>query len=405
MTGLGPRLLGDPMPPGLERGLANTITMPLTVALDATPLQGPQTGIGEFCSRILEVLGTRPDLHVGAFAVSRRGRDGIRALLPPGVSALGPPGPGLPARLLHTAWARWAFPPAELYTGKVDLVHGTNFVVPPSRKAAMVVTVHDLSPLHFPQFCRPAARAYPELVKKAVSRGAWVHADSEFVAGEVVEALGVPAERVRAVHLGVTPPLPEPGTDGWRKLLPDWVSSYVLALGRVEPRKDLPTLVRAFGRVAGHHAGLALVIAGPDGWGSEQLGAAVVASAVGDRVLRLGWVDQQARDVLIEGATVFAYPSRYEGFGLPPLQAMASGTPVVASATGALKEVLGEAAWLVPVGDDGGLANALENLLEDPSARQELARKGRERAARYTWEACATGLARLYHDSAEARTN
>ncbi len=180
--------------------------MPLNVALDATPLQGPQTGIGEFCSRILEVFGTTPDLRWAPFRSAAGAGTGSTPLLPPGVKALGPPGPGLPARLLHASWAHWAFPPAELYTGKVDLVHGTNFVVPPSRKAAMVVTVHDLSPLHFPQFCRPAARAYPDLVKKAVARGAWVHADSEFVAGEVVEALGVPAERVRAVHLGVTPP-------------------------------------------------------------------------------------------------------------------------------------------------------------------------------------------------------
>jgi glycosyltransferase involved in cell wall biosynthesis len=376
--------------------------MPLNVALDATPLQGPQTGIGEFCSRVLELLGARTDLRVGAFSVSRRGRAGISSLLPPGVATLGPPGPGLPARALHEAWARWPFPPAEFLTGQVDVVHGTNFVVPPSRKAAMVVTVHDLSPLHFPEFCRPAARAYPDLVRKAVSRGAWVHADSEFVAGEVVEALGVPAERVRAVHLGVTRPLLPPGPEDWRKLLPDWVSSYILALGRVEPRKDLPGLVRAFGRFAGDHPGLALVIAGPDGWGSAQLEEAVSASPVGDRVLRLGWVDDQARDVLIEGATVFAYPSRYEGFGLPPLQAMASGTPVVATATGALKEVLGDAAWLVTAGDEGALANALDNLLQDPAARQELARKGGERAKRYTWAACVDGLVKLYHEANEA---
>ena len=377
--------------------------MALNVALDATPLQGPHTGIGEFCLRVLEVLGTEPDLCVGAFSVSRQGRKGITSLLPPGVKALGPPGPGVPARLVHAAWARWALPPAELYTGKVDVVHGTNFVVPPTHKAAMVVTVHDLSPLHFPEFCRPAARAYPDLVKKAVSRGAWVHADSEFVAGEVVEALGVPAERVRAVHLGVTAPIPLPGANGWRKLLPGWVSSYVLALGRVEPRKDLPSLVRAFGHFAGPRPGLALVIAGPDGWGSEQLSAAVAASPVSERVLRMGWVDDRTRDALIEGATIFAYPSRYEGFGLPPLQAMASGTPVVASATGALKEVLGDAASLVTVGDEGALADALESLLDHADARRELSRRGRDRAARYTWEACASGLTALYRQSAEAR--
>jgi glycosyltransferase involved in cell wall biosynthesis len=384
---------------------------PLNIALDATPLQGPQTGIGEFCSRILEELGTRPDLKVGAFSVSRSGRDGITALLPPGVKALGAPGPGLPARLLHASWAHWAFPPAELYTGKVDLVHGTNFVVPPSHKAAMVVTVHDLSPLHFPQFCRPAARAYPELVKKAIDRGAWVHTDSEFVAGEVVEALGAPPERVRAVYLGVSPPLaqagggPGPGPDAWRSLLPPWVTSYILALGRVEPRKDLPTLVRAFDRCAGSHPGLALVIAGPDGWGSDQLRTAVGAAKAGDRVLRLGWVDEPARDALVEGATVFAYPSRYEGFGLPPLQAMASGAPVVATGSGALKEVLGDAAWLVPAGDEDALANALECLLDDETAREQLSGKGRERSALYTWPACAAGLVSLYRDSAAARVN
>ncbi len=320
-----------------------------------------------------------------------------------GCEGTGATGPGVPARLVHAAWARWALPPAELYTGKVDVVHGTNFVVPPTHKAAMVVTVHDLSPLHFPEFCRPAARAYPDLVKKAVSRGAWVHADSEFVAGEVVEALGVPAERVRAVHLGVTAPIPLPGAKGWRQLLPGWVSSYVLALGRVEPRKDLPSLVRAFGHFAGPRPGLALVIAGPDGWGSEQLSAAVAASPVSERVLRMGWVDDRTRDALIEGATIFAYPSRYEGFGLPPLQAMASGTPVVASATGALKEVLGDAASLVTVGDEGALADALESLLDHADARRELSRRGRDRAARYTWEACASGLTALYRQSAEAR--
>jgi len=379
--------------------------MPLNVALDATPLQGPRTGIGEFCERILEAFGARADLHVGAFSISRGGRAALRPLLPAGVRALGPPGPGLPARLLHASWQRWAFPPAELYTGRVDVVHGTNFVVPPARKAAMVVTVHDLSPLHFPQFCQPAAREYPGLVKKAVDRGAWVHTDSEFVAGEVVEALGVPAARVKAVHLGVTPPRPAAGEENSRRRpLPAWVGPYVLALGRVEPRKDLPTLVGAFDRFASGHPGLALVIAGPDGWGSDQLEAAIAASAPStrERVLRLGWVDDPVRDALIEGATVFAYPSRYEGFGLAPLQAMAGGAPVVASASGALKEVLGDAAWLVGAGDEGALANALEILVEDPHARQELVRKGRERAARYSWEACASGLAALYHECVEA---
>jgi glycosyltransferase involved in cell wall biosynthesis len=110
-------------------------------------------------------------------------------------------------------------------------------------------------------------------------------------------------------------------------------------------------------------------------------------------------VDDTARDVLMAGATIFAFPSLYEGFGLPPLQAMAAGVPVVATRGGALEEVLGDAARLVEVGDPDALAAALEELLEDEPARRELSRRGRERADLYTWEACGAGLAALYHDA------
>jgi glycosyltransferase involved in cell wall biosynthesis len=376
----------------------------LKVALDATPLRGARTGIGEFCFRALEALVPRGDLEVGAFALSRHGRQAITGLVPAGVGVLGLPGPGVPARLLNASWARWPFPPAGLYTGKVDVVHGTNFVVPPARRAAMVVSVHDLSPWHFPQWCRPAARAYPDLVHKAVKRGAWVHTDSQFVAGELVDALGMPEERVRTVYLGTSAPARSARTGPRPGLLPDWVTAYVLALGTVEPRKDLPTLVAAFGRAAGARPGLALVIAGPEGLGTPALQEAVAACPARDRILQLGWVDEAARDGLVAGATVYAYPSRYEGFGLPPLQAMAAGTPVVATGAGALAEVLGDAAWLVEVGDADALAQALETLVDDTGVRQALAGKGLERAGHFTWDACAAGLATLYHEASQARS-
>lgn len=212
--------------------------------------------------------------------------------------------------------------------------------------------------------------------------------------------LGVPAERVRTVYLGV-PPLHAGAR--LRPGLPEWVTSYILAIGTVEPRKDLPTLVRAFGRVAGGRSGLALVIAGSEGWGGTELDEAVAACPARDRVLRLGWVDDEARDALTTGATVFAYPSRYEGFGLPPLHAMSAGAPVVAGDCGALREVLGDAARLVPPGDADALADALAGLLDHPDQRLDLARRGLERAARYTWEACADGIISLYREAAAAR--
>lgn len=381
---------------------------PVKVALDATALIGPRTGVGEFCARLLEQLAGRHDVEVGAFAVSRAGRGGLAGLLPAGVRVMGRPGPGLPARLLHAMWARSAFPSAELLVGGCDVVHGTNFVVPPAR-AATVVTVHDLSPLHFPGSSSPAARAYPDLVRAAVRRGTWVHADSAFVGQEVVDLLEAPPERVRVVHLGVgnapggTAPLSaEALLEVLAGLLPDWVTSYVLAMSRVEPRKDFPGLVGAFGHLAARHPGLALVLAGPDGVGSDELAQAIAASPARDRVVRLGWVNDRQRDALLQAATVFAYPSRYEGFGLPPLQAMAAGTPVVATRCGALEEILGDAARLVDVGDQDGLAEAIEQLVDDPGARRQLSGRGLARAALFTWEACADGLVALYGEAHRA---
>lgn len=267
----------------------------------------------------------------------------------------------------------------------------------------MVVSVHDLSPWRYPQWCRPAAREYPGLVRKAIERGAWIHADSHFVAQELIGTVGAPAERVRTVYLGTSPTAPVPPPPGRaRPDLPDWAESYVLALGTVEPRKDLPALVEAFGRFAGPRRGLALVIAGADGLGTPALQEAISACPARERVLRLGWVSEGARDRLVAGAAVYAYPSRYEGFGLSPLQAMAAGTPVVATRAGALPEVLGEAAWLVDVGDEDALAHALETLVDDQQARRDLSAKGVLRAGSFSWGACAAGLASLYGEAARA---
>jgi glycosyltransferase involved in cell wall biosynthesis len=381
----------------------------LRAALDGTPLAGKPTGIGAFCAGLLAALARRPDLDVGAFAISRRGRADLDGKLPEGVRPLGPRGRNVPARVLHSSWRIWPFPPAELWAGGAGVVHGTNFVVPPAWRAATVVTVHDLTPLRYPNWCLPAARAYPELVRRAVARGAWVHADSEFVADEVRSLLRVPAERVRAIYPGI-PPVPDPTaaeppedtgspSGALRALLPPSVTSYVLALGTVEPRKGFPDLVKAFGRIAGRHPGLALVIAGPDGWATHELSRAVGASSSPERVVRLGWVSTAQRDSLLRGATVFAYPSLYEGFGLPPLEAMAAGTAVIASDIAALREVLGDAALLVPAGDGEALTGALDHLIGDDAAREALVSKGRQRAALFTWERCAEQMERLYRDA------
>jgi glycosyltransferase involved in cell wall biosynthesis len=298
---------------------------------------------------------------------------------------------------LLALWSRANWPAAEWWTGPVDVVHGTNFVVPPARRGAEVVTVHDLTALRFPELCSPVALGYPHLVRRAIARGAWIHTPSQFVAREVVELLGADPERVVAVAHGVDPAPAEPTpVDG----SPAEDNRTILALATSEPRKDLPTLVAAFDRVAATHDDVRLVLAGPDGWGAAVLAAAIAGARFGRRIQRLGWVDPARKAALLRSASVFAYPSRYEGFGLPPLEAMAAGVPVVASDAGAVAEAVGDAACLVPVGDADAMAAALLALLGEGDLRRRLIDRGRQRAATFTWSRCAAGLVELYRRAA-----
>ncbi len=361
----------------------------LRVAYDATPLFGPRTGVGVYAYEVLARLGAHPDLDVRAYAATWRGRGRLAGLVPAGVTAMGRP---MAARPLREAWSRFAGPPIEWWTGPIDLVHGPNYVVPPTRGAA-VVSVHDLTPVRFPELCTRDTLAFPPLIQAAIDRGAWVHTGSHFVADEIRDHFQVDPERVVAIHDGLTPLTPADPARG-RALA--GADRYLLALGTIEPRKDFPTLVAAFDLVADDDPNVHLVVAGPDGWGVDAFAAAVAAARHRDRIVRLAWVDDPDRDALVHGATVFAYPSVYEGFGFPPLEAMSAGVPVVASTAGSLPEVLGAAARLVPPGDPETLAGAVAALLGDEAAREALAAAGRERAAGFSWDVATDRLIGLY---------
>jgi glycosyltransferase involved in cell wall biosynthesis len=340
---------------------------------------------------------------VEAFAVSWRRRSMLDSRLPAGVTHHQR---AMPARPLHALWSRRNGPPVEWFIGAADVVHGTNFVVPPTRRAAAVASVHDLTPLHHPELCDAATLAYPGLIRRALHRGAWVHADSAFVAGEVIEAFGADPERVRVVHPGV-PDLPRLGDTeaeaALRRILPPGTERYCLAVGTAEPRKDLAGLVRAFGAVAAAHEDVSLVLAGPPGWGEAALEEAVAASPARGRIVRTGWLDDADLAALLGRATVLAFPSLYEGFGFPPLEAMRAGVPVVATRAGSLPEVLGDGALLVDPGDVDGLAGALARCLTDEAARRDLAAAGSAWVSRFSWETCGAGLEQLYRDAAGDR--
>ncbi len=368
----------------------------MRMAYDATSLLGPRTGVGLMATRLLEGLAESSDVDVVAFANSWRGRGELRSLTPAGVTVVDRP---LPARPAHFAWRHSGFPPVEWLTGRVDLVHGPNFLVPPSRHAARIMTVHDLTAVHHPEMCTPHTRTYPAAIRRALAQGAFVHTVSEFVRREVLDVFDADPAQVTTVANGVDA-IPEadpaigPRLAGGR--------DYILAIGTIEPRKGFPTLIRAFDALAAANPTLRLVIAGPNGWGQAEFDHAIEQATHRHRIVRLGMVDEAHRASLLRGARVLAFPSRYEGFGLPPLEAMGAGTPVVATRAGAIPEVCADAAELVDVDDADALAGALDRVIHDEALREQLVARGRARAGAFTWPAHVSGVLAMYRRAAVA---
>ena len=368
----------------------------LRVAVDLTSLLTAQTGVGVLAIETTRRLAARDDLALTAFAVTWRGRGRLSSVVPPKVAVMERP---MAARPLRALWKHWDHPRVDAWIGRHDVVWGPNYVVPPTRAGA-IATVHDLTAVHFPELATGDALAYPRLVQRALDRGAWVHTPSSFVRNEVIDHFRVDPDRVVSIPNGVRLVAPGDVTAGRRLVGSD---RYVLALSTVEPRKDLPTLVRAFDLLGDGDRDVRLVLAGRDGWGAEALDRALDGSRHRERIVRLGWVSDDAREALLRGASVYAYPSIYEGFGFPPLEAMSADVPVVATETGSLPEVAGPGADLVPVGDAEALASSLGRILADDEHRRGLVARGQEVVARHNWDTTAERFAALLHRVADSR--
>jgi glycosyltransferase involved in cell wall biosynthesis len=337
----------------------------------------------------VEHLATRDDVSLVAYAVTGNTTLATTMRLPPGLPLRVT---GVPARALFAAWRSSSQPRIERWTGPVDVVHGTNFVVPPAR-ARGLVTIHDVAFLRDPQLVSPASRRFAGLLRTALRRGATVHVYSDTVGVDLQHLLPCPADRIVRIYPGIAATGDGDAAAGHALAGAD---RYVLALGTVEPRKNLPRLVAAFDIEAARDAELRLVVAGPDGWGTAAFQDAVQTASHGDRVVRLGYVDDCARADLLAGAHLLAYPSLDEGFGHPPLEAMRAGVPVVAARAGALPEVLGDAALLAAPSSVPALADALHAANTDDETRARLIAAGHERVARYTWDHAVDELVASY---------
>jgi glycosyltransferase involved in cell wall biosynthesis len=355
---------------------------PLRVLIDGTPLLGQRSGIGRYTAALLRELAARSDVDVTVTAFTARGQLKLRGAVPAGVAVRGGP---VPARALRALWHRAHWPPTELLAGEADVLHATNFVLPPSTRARGVVTVHDLAFLDRPDFLSPPQRDLPALVQRSVARAAIVCTPSNAVAQQVTRRLGVPEERVVVTRLGVDRAWSSAATptDALRATL-RLPPRYLLFVGAAQPRKGLDVLLDAH-RLKPELA--PLVLAGPAGWGP--------ALTTSPRVHTVGYLDEADLRCVVAGATAVVLPSLDEGFGLPVLEAMAAGIPVVCSDLPALREVAGGLAALVTPADSAALATALvrvEGAARDPAG----AAARRAHAARYSWHACADATVRAY---------
>jgi glycosyltransferase involved in cell wall biosynthesis len=295
---------------------------------------------------------------------------------------------------VRLAWEQAGLP-ALLRRLDLDVHHSPHYTMPLVAPCPVVVTVHDLSFFTHPEWHeRTKVAFFTAAIRVAARRAAAIVAVSDATAALLAEWVR-PRVPVHVIPHGVDHRRFRP--DGQAGLgLPE---PYVAFLGTLEPRKDVPTLVRAFDRLAGSRPDLTLVLAGAPGWGAAAVDAAVAEARHGDRIRRLGYVAEDDIPPLLRGAATVAYPSLEEGFGLPVLEALACGAPVVTTAGTVMEEVAAGAAVLSRPGDPDALAEALEHALAGDHHRRRL---GFEVAARHTWEASAAAHVDVYRSAAES---
>lgn len=358
-----------------------------------------RTGVGRYAVDLIGGLAARPP---GDGLRYRTGtlRESLPAWLPAGVTHTPVPGPRRPLAL---AWATVGWPRLERLVGGVDLVHTLLAWVPVPTRRPLVVTLFDLMPLREPAWYSAAERwRYARAWAQAADRADAVVVLSRFVGDDVTARLGIEPGRVHVVPPGVPAAfLSPPSVDAVAAVTARYGLApcrYVLSLGAVSPRKNLSVVARAVAELPpGTAGGVELVVVGPDGVGADQVRSELAEVGLGARLRLLGFVADEDLAALVAGASALAHPSRDEGFGYPPLEAMAMGTPVVASSAGSLPEVVGDGGALVDPDDVGAWAAALDDVARaEPDGRAAQAERGRRQAARFSWDRAAADLVALH---------
>ena len=357
----------------------------MLVGFDLTPAYMTGAGTGRYPRELMEALERRDDVCVTALSATSRSPRGRVSRIGQGLIREGLYYPFLLARRARER--------------AVDLVHCPAAFSPRVPDRPLVLTVHDVLPFRYPELFPRVVVAHSRLVwRRAIARAQRVITGSTHTRDELVELLGARPERVAVTPYGVSERF-RPGSPDRDRLAERFGidGRFVLAVGTLEPRKNLVTALRAFERVAEAVPDCLVVVAGGQGWRNEQFETELGRGA--GRARLTGFVSDEDLVALYQAADCFVYPSLYEGFGLPALEAMACGTPVVTSDTTSLPEVVGDAGICVPPLDVEAVAGAVTRVLTEPELADDLARRGLERARARTWDTCAEATVGVYREA------
>jgi glycosyltransferase involved in cell wall biosynthesis len=372
------------------------------IGIDYTPAYEQGGGIGRYVRDLTAALSRLDTQQPYRLFVSGASKNKLPS--PPAQNFTWRPTPLTPTWLARI-WHRAHVPlPIETFIGKIDLYHATDFVLPPAnRKTRTLLTVHDLSFVRVPETASPSLKAYLDVVVPAsVKRANHVLADSQATKDDLISLYQTSPEKITVLLSGVDNRYKRVDDQQVQNVVREkykiGAQPYIFTIGTVQPRKNYSRLIRALAQLRAEGNDIALVIAGGRGWLEDEMYQTLRDTKMQDHVRLIGFADENDIPALYSSAICTAFPSLYEGFGLPVLESMACGTPVVTSNVSSLPEVAGDAALQVNPYDIEAITDAIRQLINDSTLRATLTERGYEQIKRFTWESSARQLQAVYRD-------
>lgn len=370
------------------------------IAIDYSPAFGQSGGIGRYVRELTAALA-KLDAANGYRLFVAGATSGALPAAPAPNFAWRPT--AISPRWLARIWQRARLPlPVELFTGKVDLFHATDFTLPHTLGSTRtLLTVHDLSFVRVPEAASPPLKAYLDaVVPRSVDRADHILADSAATRDDLIELYKTPARKITVLYSGVDQRFSRVADGRALEAIGAKYGMaggpYILSVGTMQPRKNYSRVIKALAEVRACGLDLRYAIAGGKGWLEDEMQRTIAATGMDDFVLPLGYVDDKDLPALYSGSRILLMPSLYEGFGLPILEAMACGVPVITSNVSSLPEVAGEAAIQVDPTDTAALRDAIIAVETEPNLREQLVEKGFRQAERFTWRRSADDLLSVY---------